>query len=184
MIQGNLKKVGPLPRIPGPPGPIGPQGIPGPAGPKGDIGPVGPTGPQGPEGKQGPAGPLGPQGLSGPIGALPRHKWEGTSLSFEIAPDQWADPVDLKGEPGRDGTSNAIGGSVLKPVRQITVEGFDFKIKPSWLLPGINIIRVTDTSSPVTVRIPQYVDQHTLIYINDESGNADSNNITITTLAS
>lgn len=179
MITGKLKRVGPIPPERGP---VGPQGVPG---------PIGPMGPQGPQGERGPVGPMGvgakgdrgPEGLPGPVGAIPKHRWEETKLSFELAPDVWGEPVDLKGEPGKDGKSTKTGaGGAISFVKQIEVRGFDFKVKSSWLNPGINIVRVTDTSSPVTVRIPEYVDKDVLIFVNDESGTANSNNITITTV--
>ena len=66
----------------------------------------GPRGEPGIDGKQGEVGPRGPTGPRGPIGPMPRHRWEGTALQFEMEPGQWGAQVDLrgpKGEPGRDG---------------------------------------------------------------------------------
>jgi hypothetical protein len=148
-------------------------------GPRGEPGPVGPMGPAG---QQGPAGPAGIQGPRGPQGPVPKHRWIGTSLQFERVEGSWGELVDLQGPQGQPGQNMTPGGgSGTPPVNQLEVRGFDYTIKRGWIHPGINIIRVTDTSSPVTIRLPRRIDEHSILHINDESGNAGTNNITIVT---
>ena len=161
---GKLTKVAPLPP---------PKGEPGLKGDKGD------TGPQGPIGPQGQPGPQGERGLSGMAGTMPSHEWVGTSLRFERAPGAWGDLVDLKGDQGPSGNGPAFGGSSRPVVHTLEVDSFNYELRHKWLEPGINIIRVTDTSSPVTITLPRSVPENILIYIKDESGTAQTNNITV-----
>jgi hypothetical protein len=46
---------------------------------------------------------VGEQGEKGEIGPMPKHKWEGTKIRFEIAPNEWGKAVDLQGPRGRSG---------------------------------------------------------------------------------
>jgi hypothetical protein len=46
---------------------------------------------------------VGEQGEQGEIGPMPKHKWEGTKLRFEISPGEWGKAVDLQGPKGRSG---------------------------------------------------------------------------------
>ena len=158
------------------------QGIPGPEGPEGPEGPKGEKGDQGPQGEQGQQGIDGSTSVDGKPGDMPRHKWEDTSLSFEVSPGVFSAPVDLKGDEGVAGTRGAQASTLSsrpEPIRFFKVVGFDFTVKKSWLTEGTNIFRVSDTSSPVLIRLPQGVGPRSLIYINDESGNAEANNITV-----
>lgn len=54
---------------------------------------------------------VGEQGEQGAIGPMPRHKWEGTKIRFEIAPDEWGKAVDLQGPKGKSGQVFVGGGS-------------------------------------------------------------------------
>jgi len=162
-------------------GPGGFQGMPGPEGPEGPEGPKGERGDQGPRGEQGEPGQDGESSVDGAPGQMPRHKWEDTSLAFEVSPGVFSAPVELKGDEGQAGTAGkaATQSSRPEPIRMFKVVGFDFIIKKSWLTEGINIFRVLDTSSPVLIRLPQGVGPRNMIYVNDESGDAGNNNITI-----
>jgi len=111
--KGDRGDTGPAGRdgAPGPRGETGPQGSRGEQGAKGDRGPVGPTGPEGKEGKSGEQGPI------------PKHKWNGTKLSFQsgVSPDgeiQYGKEVDLQGRPGPSGTFGG-GGSIISSLRQL-----------------------------------------------------------------
>ncbi len=104
---------------PGDAGPEGEQGPPGGAGkdgrggriglagPEGDQGDAGPTGDPGIEGRQGDAGPSGPPGPKGDPGPTPRHKWNGTRLSFEDPNGKFSRSVELRGPGGGRGGSGA-----------------------------------------------------------------------------
>lgn len=43
------------------------------------------------------------RGNTGPMGAMPKHQWDGTSLRFEKAPGVWGEFVNLQGENGTPG---------------------------------------------------------------------------------
>jgi len=157
------------------------QGIPGPEGPEGPEGPKGERGDQGPQGETGEPGQDGESSTDGKPGQMPRHKWEDTKLSFEVSPGVFGTPIELKGDEGEAGArgQSSTLSSRPEPVRMFVVVGFDFTVKKAWLTEGINIFRVSDTSSPVLIRLPQGVGPRSMIYINDESGNAEANNITV-----
>lgn len=79
---------------------------------KGARGAKGDRGEDGLNGKAGDPGPRGPQGPKGDMGPMPAHEWRGTELRFEIAPNEWGEFVDLKGEKGDKGDGGG-GGAVL-----------------------------------------------------------------------
>lgn len=83
----------------------GDNGLVGPPGPQGDEGPLGPLGNVGRQGAQGPVGPPGVKGDDGPPGPVPRHKWEGTRLSFEMPNGHFGRSVNLQGPGGGRGAS-------------------------------------------------------------------------------
>lgn len=112
--------------LPGEPGPQGPRGLPGLEGKAGIDGMngapgkdgrhgvdgvAGKDGRDGIDGKDGAAGIAGKQGKPGPrgpMGPMPRHQWKDTSLRFEAAPNVWGEYVELRGPPGRTGTSSQV----------------------------------------------------------------------------
>lgn len=58
----------------------------------------------------------GDQGEPGPAGPAPAHEWQGTKLRFQKPDGKWGKLTDLKGAPGKDGTTGrtvvvARGGS-------------------------------------------------------------------------
>lgn len=96
----------------GPPGRDGADGINGKDGAPGLRGERGEPGRDGVDGKPGPRGLTGKAGAIGPMGPMPRHEWEGTSLRFEIAPNQWGEFVNLQGPQGKRGP---VGGGGAAP---------------------------------------------------------------------
>jgi len=62
-------------------------------------------------GEKGNSGSRGKAGIQGPMGPMPEHRWEGTSLQFQQGPDgdTWGDLVNLQGPSG----SHSVGGGVL-----------------------------------------------------------------------
>ena len=93
----------------GPKGDPGPQGVGGRDGAPGIQGVKGEQGEQGIQGIQGPTGPNGAPGIQGPRGVGPKHRWEGTTLTFENPDGTWSDPADLKGPQGIQGPEGPIG---------------------------------------------------------------------------
>lgn len=95
----------------GAPGRPGIDGIDGAIGAKGDIGPTGPDGGpgkrglEGEQGRAGEVGPAGPPGPKGDPGPTPRHKWNGTKLSFEDPDGKFSRAVDLRGPGGGRGAA-------------------------------------------------------------------------------
>lgn len=121
------------------------------------------------------------QGPPGPMGPMPKHRWRGTSLQFERAPNEWGTLVDLQGPTGQilsrsigGGGSSATGGA---SVNFLVVDTASYTISADSLDKGINIVRVRNV--PTTIYLPRQVDPEKLIYINDETGNAGTDNITI-----
>lgn len=58
----------------------------------------------GKNGKDGKNGADGKDGARGPIGPMPDHQWDGTSLRFEEPDGNWGKYVDLKGDRGAQGS--------------------------------------------------------------------------------
>lgn len=154
--KGRLTKVIPLPVPPGPPGPRGPQGL---------------------EGTSGLPGPSGRDGRDGVDGKAPDHKWEGTKLRFQRPDGTWGDAVELKGQPGLG--AGGEGASQQKPsVNYTSVTTETYTVQKKRLIDGNNIFGV-NYAGAVTITIPETLYFTKLITIKDESGSADSNNITI-----
>lgn len=99
--KGNVGRIG----IPGPEGPEGRDGRPGLDGIDGAIGAQGTPGLPGvdAQGRAGDSGPTGPPGPKGDPGPIPRHKWNGSRLSFEDANGKFSRSVDLRGPGGGRG---------------------------------------------------------------------------------
>lgn len=85
-----------------------------------------------------------------------------------------------KGEQGQPGIgAGGEGASQQKPsVNYIPVRGSSYTLTKDKLIPGQNIIGV-NYDGPVTIYLPKKISSQHTIYVNDESGNASTNNITI-----
>lgn len=155
-------------------GPKGPQGINGLQGLKGDPGPQGSIGPMGPAG---PIGPKGEQGIPGEQGDIPDHKWVGNKLHFEEPDGTWDRGRDLTGLAG---SGDFISRSTTVPIRYESVTDAIYTIRSNSLIDGHNIYGV-NYAGDVTVYLPDNIRSTQIIVINDESGLAGTNNITVTT---
>jgi len=136
-------------RLRGPIGPIGERGRRGRRGVKGDNGIVGPPGPEGPigprggiglvgrQGEVGPVGPKGDKGDDGPTGPVPRHKWEGTRLSFELPNGKFGRSVNLQGPGGGRGRSG--GASANPQFTNISLVGSNLVFEREGLGPGYTV---------------------------------------------
>lgn len=122
---GSIGEQGPE----GPPGRPGLDGIDGAIGSTGDVGrtgndgPRGKVGPVGDQGRAGEVGPAGPPGAKGDPGPIPRHKWNGSKLSFEDPDGKFSRAVDLKGPGG------GRGASAKTQYGSISLNGTDLEFK-------------------------------------------------------
>lgn len=66
----------------------------------------------------------GPPGPRGPMGPMPRHEWNGTELRFQLAPDQWGQWVDLKGDKGDKGDGGGVVGGGPIRIFSTNLPGF------------------------------------------------------------
>lgn len=88
------------------------QGVPGARGKDGKHGADGVRGPAGKDGQQGVRGLIGEQGIQGRDGTqgpkgdkgdIPKHRWIGSKLQFELPSGKWGKLVDLRGPVGLTG---------------------------------------------------------------------------------
>lgn len=93
----------------------GTDGTPGLTGEKGERGN---RGEKGEEGLQGVSGSPGARGLQGETGPIPKHKWRGTTLSFEEPDGEFGKAVDLRGRDGASG-GGAGGGSIIANITKL-----------------------------------------------------------------
>lgn len=115
---------------------------------KGDKGDTGPAGPQGVGGRDGAPGIQGPQGVG------PKHRWAGTTLSFENPDGTWATPTDLKGPQGIQGPEGPIGPQGIQgPVGQQGPRGEIGPRGPAGPLPALSS---SVTSSSTTTAASSY----------------------------
>lgn len=157
----------------------GAQGPQGPVGPQGDRGEMGLTGPQG---EQGPPGQAGRDGKDGVTTIL--HKVE--ELPDDLVTKDLLDEIRDELQKVRNNQQRfSIGGGTSsgEGIKYVAVRQAEYKISRNELLDnGITIFGV-NFAGAVTITIPQ-PKKNQIVYINDESGAADSNNITVTTLQS
>ncbi len=104
-VTGEVGSIGPRGRA-GSPGPVGRAGNDGVAGERGK------RGVKGIYGRAGEVGPIGPPGAKGDIGPMPRHKWDGTRLSFEKPNGTFGRSVELRGPGGGRSAARVTGGSM------------------------------------------------------------------------
>lgn len=154
--------------IPGRPGKDGRDGKDG----KDGIGIAGTQGRDGVDGV-GVRGEVGAIGETGPAGAIPEHEVRNGEVRF-INPDgSWGDWVKVGGSSGGGG-----GGKISENTYTLVTTA-EYHVKRSQLDLGTNIFGV-NFNGDVTIFFPKNIDPRSLIIVNDESGNASANNITIT----
>lgn len=101
-------------------GPAGRDGADGKDGARGETGARGADGARGERGPAGPRGPAGRDGVDGKDGErgpAPDHQWRGTKLRFQKPDGTWGKLVDLKGEPGKQGSGVTVtpAGGIWTP---------------------------------------------------------------------
>ena len=118
-------------------------------------------------------GKIGPRGEPGPVGPMPDHKWEGTSLQFEKPNGMWGESVDLRGPPGTSG----YGGGAIAPLYSTRV----WEKSGAIALASRNLITVPNIVLTTPIGAPQFEDF--FVYVDDASATgcsiAASNGYTI-----
>lgn len=148
----------------------GRDGLRGEKGEKGDPGPMGPSGPQGVPGKDG------KDGLTEVV-----HKFQ--ELPEDLVTTDLLEELKEELEKVRRNQRFSIGGGTSsgEGVKYVAIREATYNVSKNELLDnGITIFGV-NYNGAVTITIPQ-PKKNQIVYFNDESGNADSNNITVTTI--
>lgn len=153
------------------------RGLKGDQGQKGDTGVgtpgrdgIGTDGVDGKDGTDG-VGIRGNQGATGPTGAVPEHEVRNGEIRFMHPDGSWGDWVKVAGSSG--------GGGKISDNTYTFVNTAEYHVNRAQLDLGTNIFGV-DFDGDVTIFFPKNIDPRSIIVVNDESGNASTNNITIT----
>ena len=152
---------------------------------------TGPPGPVGPTGPMGPTGPQGPQGIPGP----PGESGEAVEIDYNYIGEQVKEDPEFKdlidklekllkaarqlpigGKQPARGSSSGGAQPTYKYTRVTTNE---YTVTYSNTVSGLNIIGVAYADGPVTIYIPNTLPPDRSIVVNDETGSAGDNNITI-----
>jgi len=147
-------------------------------GERGEQGSIGSTGLTG---KQGVSGARGVDGKDGVTEVI--HSFE--PLPEDVVKKDTLEEVrrDLESVKRSQRHSIGAGSNSGEGVKYVNISVAEYKISKSELLRnGITIFGVNYPGA-VSITVPQ-PKKNQIVYINDESGNADSNNITVTTLQS
>ena len=113
----------------------------------------------------------GDQGATGPAGAVPEHEVRNGEIRFMHPDGSWGDWVKVTGSSG--------GGGKISENTYTPVTTAEYHVNRSQLDLGTNIFGV-NFDGDVTIFLPNTIDPRSIIVVNDESGNASANNITIT----
>jgi len=143
------------------------------------VGPTGNPGLPGTKGSKGDRGEQGLRGLQGLRGAKGEKGERGTSVILEDLVEQLKVDKDfIAATKGKDGESHGWVGGSTSPVKYKQITNSTYTIRASSLVDGMNIFGVvTDTAT--TVYLPSNIRETQLIVINDETGSASTNNITV-----
>ena len=131
---------------------------------------IGIAGTQGRDGVDG-VGSRGEKGATGPAGAVPEHEVRNGEIRFMNPDGSWGDWVKVTGSSG--------GGGKISDNTYTPVTTAEYHVNRGQLDLGTNIFGV-NFDGDVTIFFPKNIDPRSLIVVNDESGNASANNITIT----
>jgi len=122
----------------------------------------------------------GPMGPSGKDGSTPQIDALMVAELLKRDPLFKEELKGEKGEKGEDAQKQLGGGGAPKQFRYNKVRTATYIIKASSLVQGMNIFGV-DYDGDVTITLPNNITSDRLIVVNDESGNAGANNITVQT---
>ncbi len=135
------------------------------------------------EGKQGKAGKDGitttitetveKAGIPGKDGSTPEHEVRNGELRFKNPDGTWGKWIEVQ-------PSHNSGGGGLESVKYNAVTQANYKVVRTALIVGTNIFGVNFAGN-VEFILPSGIDKNIIIVIKDESNDAGTNNITITT---
>lgn len=111
-------------------------------------------------------------GVPGETGAAPEHEVSNGEVRFMQPDGSWGKWITV--QPSRG------GGGGTEAVRYTAVQAASFKINRSALIVGTNLFGV-NFAGDVELILPSGIDTNIIIVIKDESNDASTNNITITT---
>lgn len=109
----------------------------------------------------------------GIAGAAPEHEVRNGEVRFKNPDGTWG--KFIQAQPSSNG-----GGGLTEAVSYVQVTQAAFKVNRGTLIPGTNIFGV-DFAGDVEIILPSGIDKNIIIIVKDESNNASTNNITITT---
>ena len=123
-------------------------------------------------------GETGPQGRAGKDGTTTViHKTEIPPDTF-LTKEEFEERIEKIRKETSQGPSSPYV-SIKQPVHYTKITTATYRIRPSELKAGINIYGV-NFNGDVEIKLPTPKKEF-IVYINDESGNAGTNNITVTT---
>ena len=111
-------------------------------------------------------------GVDGKDGATPAHQVRNGEIRFQNPDGTWGKWIKVQAGQGGGGT---ISHNTYTPVTQA-----EYKVRRQSLLLGHNIFGV-NYAGDVTIYLPDGIDPRAIIVVNDESNNAGTFNITVTT---
>ncbi len=112
------------------------------------------------------------EGKPGETGAAPEHEVRNGEIRFKQPDGTWGKWIEVQRSTGGGGGSEAV--------KYTPIQAANFKILRGSLILGTNIFGV-NFAGDVEVILPSGIDNNIIIVVKDESNNASTNNITITT---
>ena len=113
------------------------------------------------------------KGEDGADGSTPEHQVRNGDIRFMQPDGTWGKWITVQ-------PSSTGGGGGSEAVRYTPVQAANFKINRNSLIVGTNIFGV-NFAGDVEVILPSGIDKNIILVVKDESNNAGTNNITITT---
>ena len=112
-------------------------------------------------------------GKPGDVGSAPEHEVRNGEIRFKQPDGTWGKWIEVQ-------PSSTGGGGGSEAVRYTPIQAANFKINRGALIVGTNIFGV-NFASAVEIILPSGIDNNIIIVVKDESNDASTNNITITT---
>ena len=112
------------------------------------------------------------EGKVGKDGSTPEHEVNNGEVRFKNPDGTWGKWIEVQPQ--------SSGGGAVQVVKYTAVEAANFKVIRQGLIEGTNIFGV-NYPGEVELILPSGIDKNIIIVVKDESNNASTNNITITT---
>lgn len=112
-------------------------------------------------------------GIPGKDGSTPEHEVRNGEVRFKNPDGTWGKWIEAQ-------QAHASGGGGLESVKYSSVAQASYKVTRSSLIVGTNIFGV-NYAGAVEFILPSGIDKNIIIVIKDESNDASTNNITLTT---